>query len=279
MQPERRFPSFLSFQCRLGHATRLDASSCRGLNPAMRSTSAILLVLFHLALGLHAETPAPAGTAGNPDTPAPNTLSPAEKAAGWRLLFDGHTTQGWRGFKQSTFPNQGWVIENGLLIKQPRVRGGDIVTTDTFLDFELTWEWRIRKGGNNGVKYFITEERGSAVGHEYQMIDDTRVQDPKGMTAAFYAILPPSADKPPPRIDDWNQSRILVQGQRVEHWLNGLKVLEYELGSPIVLAAVARSKFKNVAGFGTKLRGHILLTDHTDEAHFRNLKIRELPAD
>lgn len=245
----------------------------------MQSAPVILLVLFHLALGLRAEAPAPATTATDPAATELNTLSPTEKAAGWRLLFDGRTTQGWRGFKQTSFPNQGWVIEDGLLIKQPRVRGGDIVTTDTFLNFELTWEWRIRKGGNNGVKYFITEERSSAVGHEYQMIDDSRVQDPKGMTAAFYAILPPSADKPSPRIDDWNQSRILVQGQRVEHWLNGLKVLEYELGSPTVLAAVARSKFKNVPGFGTKLRGHILLTDHTDEAHFRNLKLRELPAD
>jgi hypothetical protein len=245
----------------------------------MRSTPAGLLLLLNLALALGAEPPASGTADDRPGSATANTLSDAEIAAGWRLLFDGHTTQGWRSFKQSSFPQQGWVVQDGLLVKQPRVRGGDIITTDTFLDFDLTWEWRIPKGGNNGVKYFITEERNSAVGHEYQMIDDSRVREPKGMTASFYAVLPPAADKPPVRIDDWNQSRILVQGRRVEHWLNGVKVLEYEPGSPTVLAGVAQSKFRSVPDFGHKLRGHILLTDHTDEAHFRNIKIRVLPAD
>jgi len=213
----------------------------------------------------------------NPIPAEPNSLSAEEKAAGWRLLFDGQTTEGWRGFKTTSFPDRGWIIENGTLIKQPRIRGGDIITTETFLDFELVWEWRIYPGGNNGVKYFITEERDGAIGHEYQMIDDSQVRDPKGTTASFYGVLPPLPDKPAPKIDDWNRSRVLVQGQHVEHWLNGVKALEYELGSPTVLAAVAKSKFKDVPGFGTKLRGHILLTDHTDEAHYRNIKIRPLP--
>jgi len=208
---------------------------------------------------------------------SPNTLTPAEQAAGWKLLFDGRTTSGWRGFNKPAFPDQGWIVEDGALKKVAGVRGGDILTAETFDDFELSWEWRIPPGANNGVKYFITEARGSAVGHEYQMTDDTRVKDPKGSTASFYDVLPPKLGKRPPRIGEWNASRIVVQGNHVEHWLNGDQVLEYELGSPEVLAAVAKSKFKSVNGFGAKLRGHLLLTDHNDEAWFRNLKIRELP--
>jgi hypothetical protein len=231
-----------------------------------------------LALTLSAQNSAPLLAADAAAASVHNTLSDTEQAEGWRLLFDGVTSQGWRGFKKPGFPSQGWSVEHGLLVKQPRIRGGDIITTETFLDFELSWEWRIGPGGNNGVKYFITEERSGAIGHEYQMIDDSRVRDPKGTTASFYGVLPPAANKPAPKIDDWNHSRIRVQDQQVEHWLNGVKVLEYEPGSPTVLAAVALSKFKDVPGFGSKLRGHILLTDHTDEAFYRNIKIRILPS-
>jgi hypothetical protein len=243
----------------------------------MRSPWLALGVLLWAGYSNQAD-PVPPGIPTQDPIPAePNTLSAEEKAAGWRLLFDGQTTQGWRGFKKDSFPDRGWVIEDGILIKPPRSGGGNIVTTETFLDFELSWEWRIHPGGNNGVKYLIIEERDGAIGHEYQMIDDSQVRDPKGTTASFYGVLPPFPNKPAPKISDWNQSRVRIQGQRVEHWLNGVKALEYELGSPAVLAAVAQSKFKNVPGFGTKLRGHILLTDHTDEAHFRNIKIRPLP--
>jgi len=236
----------------------------------MHSSLLIRLSLIVVAAGL-------ARGAEPAETSPPNTLTAAEQAAGWRLLFDGRTSAGWRGFKKPAFPDKGWVVEDGVLKKVAGVRGGDLITTETFDDFELSWEWRIAAGGNNGVKYFITEARGSAVGHEYQMIDDTRVKDPKGSTASFYDVLPPKPGKRPPRIGAWNLSRIKVQGNHVEHWLNGDRVLEYELGSPEVLAAVAKSKFKEVKGFGAKLRGHLLLTDHNDEAWFRNLKLRELP--
>ena len=210
------------------------------------------------------------------DASPTNTLTAAEQAAGWKLLFDGRTPTGWRGYRKTGFPDRGWVIEDGVLKKVAGVRGGDIITVEPFDDFELSWEWRIAAGGNSGVKYFILEAGGSAVGHEYQMIDDSRVRDPKGSTGSFYDVLPPQPGKRPPRIGDWNTSRIIVQGDHVEHWLNGEKVLEYELGSPAVLAAVAKSKFRDVKGFGAKRRGHVLLTDHTDEACFRNLKLREL---
>lgn len=207
---------------------------------------------------------------------APNELTDQETADGWKLLFDGKSTAGWRGFKKESFPDKGWVVENGALKKIAGVQGGDIMTTNTFEQFDLRWEWKIPPKANNGIKYFITEERGGPIGHEYQMIDDAIVNNPKQRTASFYDILPPnehSALKPP---GEWNQSRVLVQGDRVEHWLNGVKVLDYELGSEKVKTAVAASKFKDVKGFGERLKGHILLTDHKDEAVFRNLKIREL---
>ena len=207
---------------------------------------------------------------------APNELSASETAEGWQLLFDGKSTAGWRSFKKQTFPDKGWVVEDGVLKKLANVQGGDIITTNTFEQFDLRWEWKIPAKANNGIKYFITEERGGPIGHEYQMIDDSIVKNPKQRTGSFYDILPPaehSALKPP---GEWNQSRVLVQDDRVEHWLNGVKILDYELGSEKVKTAVAASKFKDVKGFGERLKGHILLTDHRDEASFRNIKIREL---
>ena len=132
---------------------------------------------------------------------------------------------------------------------------------------------------NNGVKYFIVEERGG-IGHEYQMIDDSLVHgDAKSSTASFYLVVAPDAEKKKVKpFGEWNRSRIVVQGNHVEHWLNGEKVLEYECGSDAILAQVKKTKFKTAGGFGRKVRGHLLLTYHNDEASFRNLKLRELPA-
>jgi hypothetical protein len=208
----------------------------------------------------------------------PNQLSPAEKAAGWRLLFDGKTTHGWRTFKKDTFPTKGWVVEDGWLKCIAGARGGDIITSDEFTDFELEWEWRLPAKANNGVKYFITEQRQQAIGHEYQMLDDSTDDRPKEQTASFYNVLGPNPHKPVRLAPETNHSRILVQGNHVEHWLNGEKVLEYECGSDALKAAIAESKFKRVPGFGDKITGHILLTEHHDEAWFRNVKIRALTA-
>ena len=208
----------------------------------------------------------------------PNQLTEAEKQTGWKLLFDGHTTKGWRGYTLSAMPAKGWRVEDGLLKKVGGDRGGDIITDETFNDFDLTWEWRISPVGNNGLKYLVTEDRPSAPGQEYQMIDDARNPDakvgPHRATGSFYDVLPASADKPLKPAGEWNQSRVLIQGNHVEHWLNGKKVLEYELGSDALKAAVAKSKFKGAPGFGEKIKGHILLTDHGDECAFRNIKIR-----
>ena len=212
----------------------------------------------------------------------PNILTAIEQAAGWKLLFNGESLKGWRLYKKATRPTAGWKVENGILKKIAKERGGDIVTEETFEDFDLTWEWRIAPGGNNGLKYLVTETRPSAPGHEYQLIDDQGHPDgklgAKRQTASFYDVLPPSDDKVLKPAGEWNQSRVLVQGNHIEHWLNGAKVLEYELGSDAVKAALAASKFKNSPGFGAKIKGHIMLTDHADEAWFRDIKIRKLPA-
>ena len=212
----------------------------------------------------------------------PNTLTPDEKAAGWQLLFDGKSLAGWRGYRKDAAPDTGWKTDDGILLKVPKVKGGDIITTRQFENFDLSWEWRIAAGANNGLKYLVTEQRPGAPGHEYQLLDDTGHPDgkigPKRQTASFYDVIPPAADKTLKPVGQWNHSRLLIQGSRVEHWLNGAKVLEYELGSDAVKAAVAASKFKNAAGFGTKIKGHLMLTDHGDECAFRNVKLRELPA-
>lgn len=209
---------------------------------------------------------------------ADNELTAQEKKEGWKLLFDGNTTKGWHSFGKSTFPEKGWVVNNGIFEVLGGSKAGDIVTDDLYSNFDLTWDWKIEKGGNNGVKYFVTDDRKQALGHEYQMIDDIGGEDygPKHSTASFYDVLPPDPQKPLHPPGQWNSSRVLVKGNHVEHWLNGKKVLEYELSSPEVLAAVQKSKFKSVPGFGTRVNGHILLTYHNDPCQFKNIKIRDL---
>jgi len=209
---------------------------------------------------------------------ADNQLTPGETKAGWKLLFDGQTTKGWHSYGKTTFPEKGWVVQDDTLHVIAGSKAGDILSDETFSDFDLSWEWKIEKGGNNGVKYFVNEERRQAVGHEYQMLDDVEGHDPgeKHSTASFYDVLPPDPHKQLNPPGQWNLSRVLVQVNHVEHWLNGKKVLEYELGSLEVLAAVQKSKFRTIQGFGTKTKGHILLTYHNDAATFRNIKIRDL---
>jgi hypothetical protein len=211
----------------------------------------------------------------------PNILAQKEKAEGWKLLFNGTSFDGWRGFRQTGIPAAGWKVENGLLKTIAGVKGADLITVEKFNDFELSWEWNISAAGNNGIKYFVTEERPGAPGHEYQMIDDAANEEgkngPKRATAAFYDVLGPADDRPLKPSGEWNRSRVQVQGNHVEHWLNAKKVLEYELGSDRVRAGLAESKFKKYPDFGAKIQGHIMLTYHNDECWFRNIKIRELP--
>ena len=217
-----------------------------------------------------------AGTVSRAEGPS---LTLQEQEQGWKLLFNGEDLAGWRSFKKKDGPEKGWVVENGALKHVAKGGGADIISDAEFGDFELTWEWMVAPGANSGLKYFISEERKQAIGHEYQLIDDARHPDAKlaqgkRVTASFYDVLAPK-DRKTHEAGEWNTSRVLVKGNHVEHWLNGGKVLEYELGSPELEEAVSKSKFKTEKGFGTKIKGHILLQDHGDEITFRKIKIRE----
>jgi hypothetical protein len=210
----------------------------------------------------------------------PNQLSATEKADGWKLLFDGQNTQGWHSFKKKSFPTSGWIVQDGWLQCLGK-DGGDLVSDGQYDQFDLEWDWKIEPAGNSGLKYFVLDSRSSALGHEYQMLDDEKNPDGKiaggkHITASFYDVLKPTVPPPTKPIGEINHSRVLVQGNHVEHWLNRVKVLEYELGSEAVKTAVAESKFKNVSGFGTRVQGHLLLQDHHSQVWFRSLKIRDL---
>lgn len=197
---------------------------------------------------------------------------------GWLALFDGTSLAGWRAYGGRAPIGEGWKVEGGILKKTAGVRGGDLVSMRKYGDFELEWEWRVAPGGNNGVKYMVTESRPAVPGHEYQMIDDRHEKwsklPAKSKTASFYDVLAPAADTPLKPAGEWNTSRIVAKGVQVEHWLNGAKVLVYELGSEPVKAAIAQSKFAKHPDFGAKISGHIMLTDHQDEAWFRSIRIR-----
>lgn len=212
---------------------------------------------------------------------ADNQLTAAEKAAGWELLFDGKSFSGWRPFRKAAdAPIAGWEVKDGTLHCLPKAKGDQLVTLKSYTDYEFVWDWKVAPAGNNGVKYFVNENRPKSPGHEYQMLDDAGHPDgkigPHRQTASFYEVLPPAADKPLRQPGEWNTSKIVVRGKVVEHWLNGKKVLTYELGSEAVKAGIAASKFKNDAGFGDKVTGPILLTYHNDDCWYRNMKIREL---
>jgi hypothetical protein len=206
-------------------------------------------------------------------------LTPAEQAAGWRPLFDGATTKGWRGYKSQAVPN-GWRVENGTLTKDGSV--GDILTTEQFANFELALDWKIATGGNAGVFYRGTEEYDHIYwsAPEYQLLDDANAPDGKSRltsAAAAYALYPSPAGIVKPA-NQWNSTRIVVNGAHVEHWLNGQKVVQYELWSPDWEAKVKASKFKDWPNYGRAKSGYIAIQgDHNGVLALRNIKIRTLP--
>lgn len=217
----------------------------------------------------------------------PNTLTDAERAQGWRMLWDGATTQGWRSAKADAFPAHGWKIENGeLIVFEPKA--GSIVTNEDFAAFELQLEFCVSEVGNSGVKYFVSKDaKGEPVGLEFQLLDDERHPDAKlgvdgnRTTGSLYDLIPrkklPSGAAIEPKAGEWHHARIVVTpAGHVEHWLNGIKVLEYERGSPDFVARVARSKFAKIPGFGLAAKGPILLQEHGDVVRFRSIKIRKL---
>ncbi|HEY3860562.1 MAG TPA: DUF1080 domain-containing protein [Verrucomicrobiae bacterium] len=211
-----------------------------------------------------------------------NTLTPEEKADGWKLLFDGTDTSGWRTCGRTDFPAQGWVIEDGALKNVGGKKGGDLVTREKFTDFDFKFEWRISPGGNSGVKYLVTESKNSkaGIGFEYQVLDDDKNEDaqngPKRQAGALYYIIAPNKEKHLKPVGEFNEGEIIVRGNHVEQWLNGAKIVGCDLGSPSLLEAIAQSKFSKLTWFGKKKATVLLLQDHGDTAWYRNLKIKEL---
>ncbi len=222
---------------------------------------------------------------------SPNTLTEKERAEGWKLLWDGHTGWGWRSAKGPEFPKQGWEMKDGVLSvvetggAESRA-GGDIVTTASYAAFELKADFRLTPGANSGIKYYVDTDlnkgEGSAIGLEFQLLDDARHPDAKlgrdgnRTLASLYDLIPAAADKKARPIGEWNEARIVSDGRHVEHWLNGAKVLEYQRGSEAFRRLVAASKYKVWPAFGERPSGPILLQDHGNRVSFRNLKIREL---
>jgi hypothetical protein len=212
----------------------------------------------------------------------PNTLTAEEKAAGWKLLFDGKTSAGWVAIGKNAFPENGWSIVDGALVLAKAAKAGDIVTAENYENFELVWEWKIGAAGNSGLKYNLPNPAKN-VGFEYQMIDDEGHPDgAKGgrshQTAGLYDLIEPSADKKTNPIGEWNGSRLVVRGNHVEHWLNGAKTVEFEIGSDALKEAIAKSKYKKIEKFGEKTASPILLQDHGDEVAVRSIKLRVLDA-
>lgn len=220
-----------------------------------------------------------------------NTISAREAKDGWKLLFDGKTTNGWRGAKLDGFPDHGWKVENGLLkvlkgAGGESANGGDIITTRTYKNFILKVDFKITEGANSGIKYFVdptlNKGTGSAIGCEFQILDDQRHPDAKlgvkgnRKLGSLYDLIP-APEKKPFDIKNFNQAMIVVKGNHVEHWLNGVKLLEYERNNAEWNALVAYSKYKDWPNFGNHAEGYILLQDHGHEVWFKNIKIKELP--
>lgn len=219
-----------------------------------------------------------------------NTISPTEAKDGWKLLWDGKTTKGWRGAKQTTFPEKGWAIENGVLKVlngdgEESANGGDIVTIKKYRNFELTVDFKITDGANSGIKYFVDTDLnkgdGSSIGCEFQILDDKLHPDAKLGVAgnrtlgSLYDLIPASSDKFF-RKSDFNTARIVVSGNKVVHYLNDKKIVEYERGTQMWKALVAHSKYAQYPHFGELEEGYILLQEHGFEVFFKNIKIKEL---
>jgi hypothetical protein len=221
-----------------------------------------------------------------------NQLTIDEKKKGWKLLWDGKTTDGWRGAKLDKFPETGWEIEDGILNVLASgggesTAGGDIVTNELYADFELTVDFKLTPGANSGIKYYVDTELnkgdGSSIGLEYQILDDALHPDAKlgnhdgsRTVSSLYDLIQADTNKPIHPIGEWNTAYIISKDNHVEHWLNDVKVLEYERNSEEYLKLVSESKYEKWPNFGALEKGQILLQDHGDLVSFKNVKIRPI---
>jgi hypothetical protein len=213
------------------------------------------------------------GDASEPATPADGK----QTSEGWIMLFDGNSLSGWRSLKREK-PGAGWKVADGAITRT--AASGDLLTVGEFGDFELSLEWKITAGANSGIIYRVglAAEQTFHTGPEYQILDGIKARDridPKHATGALYDLVAPSKDKTRP-IGQWNESRIIVKGWQVQHWLNGEKIVEIDLASPEGQALIAASKFRTMPDFARLPRGHIALQDHDESVSFRNIRIREL---
>lgn len=219
-----------------------------------------------------------------------NHINVDEAKNGWELLWDGKTTNGWRGARLDSFPGKGWEIKDGVLTVlssggEESAAGGDIVTTDVYGDFELMVDFKLTEGANSGIKYYVNTDLnkgpGSSIGLEYQLLDDAVHPDAKlgnhegsRTLASLYDLIKADPNKPANPIGEWNTAHIISKGSHVEHWLNGMKVLEYERGSDEFKKLVSESKYVVWPNFGEAPTGPILLQDHGDKVSFKNIKIK-----
>lgn len=209
----------------------------------------------------------------------PNALTAAEKSAGWKLLFDGTSLKGWRGYKTEAI-GEGWAVQDGAIVLN-KAKAGDLMTEAEFGDFELSFEWKISEGGNSGVIYRVGlgESASYRTGPEYQVLDNVKAEDNKKGNHLAGSLYDLGADTPrdlPKPVGQWNTSKLVVRGWKVEHWLNGKKVIAADLASPEGKALIAASKFKDWPKFATLARGHIALQEHGHVVSYRAIKIREL---
>ena len=258
---------------------------------------AIVLIMGLVLIGCRNKEQRPQEAMHGPEL-LQNSLTEWEKEQGWELLFDGKSFKGWRGLGRKDVQTQLWKIEDGAIRKlnsgevpsmpdgQP-LEGGDLMTVDTFDNYELYFEWKILKAGNTGLKYNVSEEMSqkygspySALGFEYQLLDDSDILyagklKPSQYTGSLYDMI--AADNADLRSAGmYNSSRIVVKDRNVEHWLNGKKVVEYEFGSRYLDSLYLKSKYVDYPGFLEKRTGHIVLQNHKDDAWFRNIKVRRI---
>ena len=248
-------------------------------------TNLIAVLIFLLISGTFLNGQGKNAGNNNPD----NTLTDKEVKEGWKLLFDGKTASEWMNAKSRKFPSTGWLIKDGTMTVNSGTgtqnTGGDIVSVNKYKDFELVVDFKYTPGANSGIKYFVDTETNNgelaSIGCEYQILDDKLHPDAKlGINgnrtlAGLYDLIPPKnkRDNGP---DKWNHAIIIVKGNHVQHWLNGLMTVEYERGTPAWKELVATSKFKTSPGFGEVKEGRLLLQDHGNIVSFKNIKIREI---